>query len=286
MVPTMTSRHDGRIGSAGRAHDALAALRASGDGGTSRTLRGPGWLLALPDGEHLGLKVWGRPSATDALSEVIDAIGWRSRFVAVDLRALVVSGEHDLGQLGQLLSSLLAHTQRSGSQLAIFRPTGLGGAVVTGVLAAFTQLSAVQLPVDALDGLAAFDPRAVRLVRMLLGPLDAAEAEVPFADDPELKRLRVLLRQNPRDLTLEGVAKLLGTSVRSLQRKLSGDQTTFSHELQRARVDAAKKWLLTTTDKVEAIAERVGCCSHQHLARLFRRHARESPLAFRRRHEG
>jgi transcriptional regulator GlxA family with amidase domain len=48
-----------------------------------------------------------------------------------------------------------------------------------------------------------------------------------------------------------------------------------------ARVDAARRLLVESDLKIEAIARRVGCSSHAHLTSLFRRMTDQSPADYR-----
>ena len=84
--------------------------------------------------------------------------------------------------------------------------------------------------------------------------------------------------------TLGGVARKLGVSQRTLQRKLTAADVSFQDEALRSRVEHAKQLLLTTDLKLDAIADAVGYSFAQSLVRAFRRATGESPMAWARRH--
>ena len=85
------------------------------------------------------------------------------------------------------------------------------------------------------------------------------------------------------DLTLARVAHEIATSRRQLQRALAEvGGTTFSRELQRARMDRAAQLLMTRSAPVQAVAGAVGYRQAAQFAKVFRRHHGTSPSSFRR----
>ena len=85
------------------------------------------------------------------------------------------------------------------------------------------------------------------------------------------------------DLSLARVAHEIATSRRQLQRALAevGD-TTFSRELQRARMQRAAELLLSGSLPVQVVARAVGYRQAAQFAKVFRRHHGTSPSSFRR----
>jgi AraC family transcriptional regulator of adaptative response / methylphosphotriester-DNA alkyltransferase methyltransferase len=85
------------------------------------------------------------------------------------------------------------------------------------------------------------------------------------------------------DLSLARVAHEIATSRRQLQRALAevGD-TTFSRELQRARMERAAQLLQSGALPVQVVAGAVGYRQAAQFAKVFRRHYGSSPSAFRR----
>src|SRR5689334_15496854 len=109
-------------------------------------------------------------------------------------------------------------------KVAMVRPPGLGGAIMAGAYDVVTR----PYPVEVFDvPAAAFTWLACGIapadgVRML----DAIRAEVTGVPH-ELGRLRTVLETKLDGASLARVAKQLGVSPRSLQRKLADADTTF-----------------------------------------------------------
>lgn len=100
--------------------------------------------------------------------------------------------------------------------------------------------------------------------------------------DPDLRR-RVCseIAKFPIDTSIERVAAALGTSVRSLQRRLTSLGTTFRRELMATRVRLACSRLLDPAAKIETIAREVGFQSPEAFTAMFRKVMGESPSRFR-----
>ncbi len=96
--------------------------------------------------------------------------------------------------------------------------------------------------------------------------------------------LDVIARQHgDPDLSLARVAHEIATSRRQLQRALAEvGNTSFSRELQRARMDRAAQLLLTGALPVQVVASAVGYRQAAQFAKVFRRHYGSSPSTFRR----
>ena len=93
----------------------------------------------------------------------------------------------------------------------------------------------------------------------------------------------IRLRHADPDLSLGRVAHEIATSRRQLQRALAeAGGTTFSRELQRARMDRAAQLLLTRSLAVQTVAGAVGYRQAAQFAKVFRRHHGSSPSSFRR----
>lgn len=101
---------------------------------------------------------------------------------------------------------------------------------------------------------------------------------------PLVATLRHAVAASPGRPTLARVARTLGLSARSLQRRLRALGTTFQAESGAARVREAQAMMLTSDASLTAIAFDVGCASTQHFSTLFRRVTGQSPSAWRARH--
>jgi AraC family transcriptional regulator, regulatory protein of adaptative response / methylphosphotriester-DNA alkyltransferase methyltransferase len=93
----------------------------------------------------------------------------------------------------------------------------------------------------------------------------------------------IALRHGDPDLSLATVAHEIATSRRQLQRALAEvGGTSFSRELQRARMERAAELLLTASFPVQVVARAVGYRQAAQFAKVFRRHHGVSPSTFRR----
>ncbi|GAB2524122.1 helix-turn-helix transcriptional regulator [Nocardia heshunensis] len=83
-------------------------------------------------------------------------------------------------------------------------------------------------------------------------------------------------------VSLEVVADRLNLSGRTLQRRLTEQDTTWRAELETARHELAVSLLHDRTLSIQAISRRLGYRDHQTMGRAFRRWTGQSPSAFRR----
>jgi AraC-like DNA-binding protein len=154
----------------------------------------------------------------------------------------------------------------------------MNGATVSGFF------SAVQAPfpisiwddgVAALAQLGAADPKA------LYGAVAAAIEEASGAPEA-LRHLQAYLEDHLVSPTLEGAAAALSISERTLQRRLSDAQTTFSDQIQEARLRRAEARLLETDEPVTRIALSLGFNTSQHFSSVFRKRRGVTPTELRR----
>jgi transcriptional regulator GlxA family with amidase domain len=90
-------------------------------------------------------------------------------------------------------------------------------------------------------------------------------------------------RHGDPDLSLGRVAHEIATSRRQLQRALAeAGATSFSRELQRARMVRAAELLQAGSLPVQVVAGAVGYRQAAQFAKVFRRHHGTSPSTFRR----
>lgn len=84
------------------------------------------------------------------------------------------------------------------------------------------------------------------------------------------------------DASIGTVARRLGTSVRSLQRRLSDDATCFSEAREKALHERAVELLAREELSIDAIATKLGFSSRTTFERAFRRWSGRSPARARR----
>jgi len=121
------------------------------------------------------------------------------------------------------------------------------------------------------------DPAALRLAR------EQCERELEELRDRESLSTRLrsqLLRPEGGHRSLEELAKHSRSSVRTLERKLRAQGTSYSELLEQARHSAALE-LLRTDLGIEAVAARLGYSDAANFARAFRRWTGRSPSAHR-----
>lgn len=116
----------------------------------------------------------------------------------------------------------------------------------------------------------------------LLAPAQRLTADL--ATDVSVTRALSAHLQADPTLTLEGAARLLGSSTRSLQRVLQTTGESFAELRDRARAEIAAARLADSDDKVDAVAADTGFRSRSHFVTWFRRLTGFTPAAFRAQH--
>ncbi len=123
----------------------------------------------------------------------------------------------------------------------------------------------------------------IQVARMPVFPYVRAST-VQRRRDLYSEALEVIARQHgDPDLSLARVAHEIATSRRQLQRALAEvGNTSFSRELQRARMERAAQLLMAGSLPVQVVAGAVGYRQAAQFAKVFRRHYGSSPSTFRR----
>ena len=163
--------------------------------------------------------------------------------------------------------------------LTLVRNSGLVGAVAAGfyeTIDAPYEVRAVDRLRDALAACAAPAWVEADLLERV-----GQSAELPDA----LREVRQAIEATLGEVTVEEVARVVGVSVRTLQRRLKSHQTTFQKEHAIVQVEVAKKRLATSDTPISEIAYDVGAGTPQHLSALFRRHLGMTPSEYRRSQE-
>jgi AraC-like DNA-binding protein len=179
------------------------------------------------------------------------------------------------GYAAERLSTLTRRVRRH----VIVPPPGLVGAATVGI---FPLLNAV----TSVSQLVAKDARAACALMDTAAARACAPELVALTDEltggaPVLRLLKRYFSANFATASVERAARALGLATRSLQRQLSAAQTTFRDELERARIDEARRRLTETDDKLEAIADALGFSSPSHFGLRFRAVTGELPSDYR-----
>jgi AraC-like DNA-binding protein len=169
-------------------------------------------------------------------------------------------------------SELSAHVR----SVALVRPGGLVGIVVTGFRDLLDPIP-TELFVDRVEAL------------KWLGRPDATaraaelEALATYVEGGSaiVRTVRALLASDVATWTVASVARKLGLTQRTLQRRLKEANTTFGAEYRAAQVRTAERLLRDTNTNLTAIALEVGCGSLQQFSTLFRRVNGTSPSLWR-----
>jgi AraC-like DNA-binding protein len=275
----------------------LALLRSAG-GEHVRPVTSAAELLSAPIGRYLagswfvvwayapsliGTHYFGQPDEQDfgELTQCFQLLSHSALAPKYDVLVDAGSVETVPPNAFEFLVQYLAVAKQSAGRMrrvSIVRPSGMFGATLAGVFYDVIRVQfAAGLFLDRSEGahwLA--NPRAPRACRELDGVLDHIRAT-----PPGLRRVREYLDRHLVDATLQGAARALKRSTRSLQRELRQANSGFRAEVERARMRAAERMLIDGSTKVESIARVVGYSKAAHFATAFRRVAGETPSQFR-----
>ena len=187
----------------------------------------------------------------------------------------------DTGAFGNLLSALDQRRAQLGACIlrqTLVHPQSLAGAFVAGFHAIFQPPYPAQVHMDRLQAIADLD--ASLDASAILRRLDAAKGELISVPD-WLRDLRRYLQREMAQASLEGAARALLVSTRTLQRQLQSQQRTFSDELDLVRLAAADDRLKGTREKLIAIASDLGFSSAEHFSDWYKRKTGVSPSSAR-----
>ena len=99
-----------------------------------------------------------------------------------------------------------------------------------------------------------------------------------------VRRALVILMEDGRESPdIELIAAAVGTSVRTLQRRLHRSGTSYADVAREVRRDAALQMLQNRERTIGEIARRLGYADHPHFTRAFHRWTGVTPREFRRR---
>ncbi len=226
-----------------------------------------------------GQVVWGHPDP-DSLRTYVRLLdtGLVTPHVSlVDMRAVTGVDFEGFDVMYQGVRARQEGFARTITRQAILRPSGPIGAMVLG----FYNLIHVQYPVnhftdedDALAWLGINKPGDV------LAELSEMR-QVAFGRPELALRLRNHLRSTSGRGSPEEIARALGLSVRSMQRKLADLGTSFRDEVHAFRTERAKTLLLGSDHSLIVIADDSGFDSVRAFTEVFGKRTGESPQAFR-----
>lgn len=235
-----------------------------------------------------GTITWGAPDAGD-VKELIQALalaqhpGLAGGFaVFMDASSIERVDWQPFSELATFVRDQLPAWSKVITKQAVIVPSGPAGAMLAGMVPMLGGAFAMKFFSDAgeaLDWLGwARDASAIAI-------LDEARTLAAAARGitPTIHQLRAWLATDLIGPSLESAARSLGTSARTLQRELQGATTSFTAEVQAARVREACRLLAETDEKIEVIARTVGCSTASQLSTLFRKIVGETPAVYRER---
>jgi len=114
-----------------------------------------------------------------------------------------------------------------------------------------------------------------------LGDLARSRSILSAADLPAIVAEQVRLQLRACDVSIEQTALALDMSIRSLQRDLNRDGTSFRDIASAVRLERARGLLSDTTLPITQIAIDLGYSAPAHFARAFRKATGLSPVEFR-----
>jgi AraC-like DNA-binding protein len=241
-------------------------------------LLGQGWLYACFDESLFAQVYWGRPTRADI--EQLTRV-WQVELSPeaqphdqlIDATELQGVEFELLEVIGRSLMENAEAVAKKVRRLAVVCNSGLADALMGGFFGTGAGAPSSQVflePRRALEWLG-----RERLVDELAALRAESRGEGPLA------QLRGYLSGALADASLDGAARSLGVTERTLQRRLKETGTSFQDEVTVARVRAAEVLMLETSRKLSDIAHAVGCASSQHFSDVFRRVRGVSPSEWR-----
>jgi AraC-like DNA-binding protein len=263
---------------------AAAGIDELAEAPVGRYLLGAHTLSFVADERLVGIVAWGRPSAEELLGVVRTHEKLRPmlpvHMALVDVRHLEWPDPMAYRVLVEYLVERGGWLAEAMDRVAVVRSNdSLIGAVTAG-LPAVTSVP---------FGAEMFTDRRAALV--WLGRADAEvldqEIEALVVDasgtPATIRLLREQLDAAPGTHSVHDVARRLGLTVRSLQRRLRASGTTYQAEHGRAQVRMAMRLLEGTDAPLTHVAMDVGCESLSHFSALFRKVTGETPTDWRKR---
>jgi AraC-like DNA-binding protein len=229
-----------------------------------------------------GTVMWGRPTEADIAAMIpFFEIGIDARFKGhssfVDCRAIE---SIDMLAFGKLLSYLVSRRHAWGPNVgrqAILHPDGFVGVMVAGAL----HVARPPYPFACFHGGGA-DAFVWCGVADLHAPVETLRSSL--IESPEIKtRVQSVFEDRGLAAAAE-VARALGLSQRTLQRRLAQAGTTFREERDRYLSLRIERFLSGTELDLDAIAAEVGLSSASHLVAHFRATHGTTPGAWRAEH--
>ncbi len=247
---------------------ALRSLREVGSGAIRGYYSERHWLYAVFSSDVHAYALWG-------MLEVEELRGllrfWNDSFKTMKAHAILADVRHLTFVSPQAFALLLDYFRSNENQLrkmvldsCVVHDSTLTGAVAAG----FFGITAAPFPFSMTTDMSA----AARSLGLSTSDLSEYETRrcVVQSDADVVSRLQHILEHNLLHVDSARLAKLLGFSERSMQRKLRDRGTSLSEQVSHARIERARAILETTGASVTEVAFAVGFRSLEHFSRSFR----------------
>ena len=233
-----------------------------------------------------GYVLWGAPGSSD-IDDLTTLIGSSLARLPphpsiVDARALEGAPPHLFDRLAAFIRDNRDALQRSATRLAMVRGQGIAGAVVGGFFDVVTPpypVKAFDVLADALEWLGVEEAGA--FAEELEGLREAASSVPPL-----IRQLRTVVDDALPHPDEAAVARSLGLSSRTMQRRVCAGGPTFGGRVAQVRGARARTLLESTDDPLTRIAFDVGCPSLSSFSTLGRKVTGETPSAIRAKRRG
>lgn len=247
-------------------------------------LSGRGFVIWIHGPKLAGSVYWGRPDREDYAALLrLFPLPLHACFdppydVVIDVAALEGLDVESFQHLSAYMTMAASFAPRV-RRVSIVRPEGLMGAFVAGIYhdVAVTERYRLGLFGDRTEAMQWLENPSSSAAGTELDEILATVRGTPTV----LLELRRRLAEDPGAPVIDRVAKELGLSGRSLQRRLAELGTSFRAEVDRARLRMAEALLSSRDDKIEVIARRLGYASASQFGARFRRITGETPGEFR-----
>jgi AraC-like DNA-binding protein len=230
-----------------------------------------------------GLLLFGRPTRADAealsVALTLDlAPGTAPHAFYVDAQHLAGADPDAFESLAAVYRAHLPRAEAIYTKLALVVAQGVAGAVVAGFHGGATPPFPMRADADGRALRAWLD--APEALHEALVVIMAARRATPAL----VLQLRAQLAVDPTIDDAEVIARALGMSARTLQRRLQEAGTTLAREVLAQRIELAKRRLVETETPITVVAVELGFATSQHFSRTFREATGMTPSAWRARH--
>jgi AraC-like DNA-binding protein len=162
---------------------------------------------------------------------------------------------------------------------ALIRPEGIIGATVYGFYGLLQPSYPSKVFTETAEALGWLGVSQEHVAPLVV-ELERLVAEAT-RQSPLLQELHRVLRPRLMAVSLADIAREMGMSERTLQRRLKEENTSFQAEFNKVQISTAMQLLRETDMKLTVVAVEVGCASLQHFSGLFRKLVGKSPSTWR-----